>query len=373
MAIEYDVNPKKRAAKGSDGIRLGESLRTGRVSDKDRNFFTEQLALMLSTGTNLHASLLAIQQQASKPALRRLLETLARDVSEGRQFSAALASHPQVFSPTYVNLIAASEEGGFMAEVLDQILEMEEKREKLHDTLVSALSYPAFLLVFALGVVIFVLVFVFPKFSALFESIQDELPATTVFLMGLSDLFRLQWPLLLLGFAVLMLGIRYWARSAGGRVKIDWLKLHAPPLSSVFMRLYLTQSLRVLGLSLSNGVPVIDALHAGRDVVQNRIFRRLFIDVENRINNGEGMAAGFADSRFIPSIVYQMIRTGEETGNLARVMGRVADHYEREVTNRLATLSRLAEPVLLLIMGALVGVIVSSLILPIFKLSRAVG
>ncbi len=373
MAIESgnQVAPAKKP--DPIGEKLNGMLAGGQVTDKDRLFFTEQLALLLSTGTNLHASLQTLKKQVDKPAMRRLIEQLSDDVAEGRQFSTALARYPEVFSQTYVNLIGASEDGGFMHEVLEQILDMERKREKLHDTLVSAMSYPAFLLVFALGVVIFVLVFVFPKFSDLFISIQDELPATTVFLMGASDMFRHQWPALVSGLLLAMLGIRYWARSDAGSQRVDWLLLHVPPFRGIFTRLYLTQSLRVLSLSLGNGVAIIEALHAGRDVVSNRLYHRLFGKVEKGINNGEGIAVGFADSRFIPPIVHQMIQTGEETGSLPKVMGKVADHYERELSNRLETLSRLAEPVLLLIMGVLVGVIVSSLILPIFKLSRAVG
>jgi len=373
MAIESgnSVEAVKKTASLDD--RLSGLLPSGQVTDKDRHFFTEQLALLLSTGTNLHASLQTLQLQVDKPSLRRLIEQLIEDVAEGRQFSSALGRYPKVFSQTYVNLVAASEDGGFMHEVLEQILDMEQKREKLQNTLVSAMSYPAFLLVFALGVVIFVLVFVFPKFSDLFESIQDELPGTTLFLMGLSELFRHQWPLLIGGLVLMILAIRFWARSDSGMERLDWLKLHVPPLRGIFIRLYVTQSLRVLGLSLGNGVPIIDALHAGRDVVRNQLYHRLFVKVEDGINNGEGIAVGFSDSKFIPPIVFQMIRTGEETGNLPKVLNKIADHYERELSNRLETLSRLAEPVLLLVMGVLVGIIVSSLILPIFKLSRAVG
>ncbi len=373
MPIESNTPRETQRERRDLGSALEDLMPSARVTEKDRNFFTEQLALMLSTGTNLHVCLLALQQQADKPCVRRLIGQLGEDVAQGRQFSTALASHPQVFSRTYVNLIAASEEGGFMHEVLEQILEMDEKREKLHSTLVSALSYPAFLSVFALAVVIFVLVFVFPKFSGLFVDIHDQLPVTTRFLMGVSDLFRNQWPFLVSGLLIAIAALRHWARSDSGMEKTDWLQLHAPPLKSVFIRLYLTQSLRVLSLSLRNGVPIIDALHAGRDVVNNRLFHRLFLQVEERVKNGEGVAAGFAESSFIPPIVHQMIKTGEEAGSLPKVLGKIADYYEREVTNRLNTLSRLAEPVLLLVMGVLVGVIVSSLILPIFQLSRAVG
>jgi type II secretory pathway component PulF len=351
-----------------------KALGQGRgISDKDRRFFTEQMALLLSTGTNLHAALVALRQQLSHPPMIALVDDMIQDIGEGRQFSKALAAHPEVFSQTYVNLVAASEDGGYMHQVLEQLLEMEEKREQLRRTLVSALSYPAFLLVFALGVVVFVLVVVFPKFADLFASIRDQLPATTVFLMGVSELFREQWHFVLAGLAALYLAARYWASSSAGRARIDWAQLHMPPLRGIFTRLYLLQSLRVLSLSLGNGVGILDALHASRDVVRNGLYHRFISGVVERVQGGEGIAAGFAGTPFIPPIVQQMIKTGEETGNLPKVMGRLADHYERELSGKLEAVSRLAEPVMLLVMGLVVGLLVSSLILPIFKLSRAVG
>nr|MDJ0807905.1 type II secretion system F family protein [Gammaproteobacteria bacterium] len=344
-----------------------------KISDKDRHFFTEQMALLLETGTNLHVSLQALKGQLSNPAMRELLEQLIEDVGEGKQFSHALAKHPQVFSQTYVNLIAASEDGGFMHEVLEQLLEMEEKRAQLRQTLFSALSYPVFLLLFALGVVLFVLVVVFPKFADMFSMISDQLPATTTFLMAASEFFRKQWVYLLIAMASTVLLFRYWASSQTGRYRLDWCKLNLPVVRNVFIQLYLLQSLRVLSLSLSNGVGILDTLHACRDVVPNQLFQAFIGKVERRVEAGEGIARGFEDADFIPPIVEQMISTGEETGNLPKVMARLSDYYERELSNLLKTLSKLAEPVMLLVMGVVVGLLVSSLILPIFKLSRAVG
>ncbi|MEN8177434.1 MAG: type II secretion system F family protein [Pseudomonadota bacterium] len=372
MAIEIKKQPQATPRAISFG-EVFQGLNKSRIGDKDRRFFTEQMALLLETGANLHASLLALKSQSSNPAMIEMIEQLIEDVGEGKQFSHALAKHPQVFTQTYINLIAASEDGGFMYEVLEQLLEMEEKREQLRETLFSALSYPVFLLLFALAVVIFVLVVVFPKFSEMFTMISDQLPATTVWLMAASDFFRHQWVYLLIGMAGVFLLFRYWAASPAGRYRLDWAKLHLPLLRNIFIQLYLLQALRVLSLSLSNGVGIMDTLHACKDVVPNRLFQDFIGRVEQRVEAGEGIAVGFKEAGFIPPIVEQMISTGEETGNLAKVMARLSDFYERELSNRLKTLSKLAEPVMLLVMGVVVGVLVSSLILPIFKLSRAVG
>lgn len=372
MAIELKT-PSRKSTQTFEPGQVLKGLRRRRIGNKDRHFFTEQMALLLSTGTNLHASLQALKGQMENPAMVALVEELTEEVGEGRQFSQALAKHPEVFSETYINLIAASEDGGFMHEVLEQLLEIEERREKLQRTLFSALSYPVFLLLFALGVVIFVLVVVFPKFADMFSMIQDQLPATTVFLMSASDFFRHQWAYLLVGSVLLFVALRHWVSGPARRDRVDWLKLHTPVVRSIFIQLYLLQSLRVLSLSLGNGVGIMDALQACKEVVHNNLFKRFIGSVEEGVERGDGIAVGFKGVPFIPPTVEQMIQTGEETGNLPKVMSRLADYYERELTGRLQTLSRLAEPVMLLIMGAVVGLLVSSLILPIFKLSRAVG
>ena len=361
-----------KPAASSLNLDLGQWMRRG-IGPRDRRFFTEQMALMLETGTPMLASLQALRQQSDNPAMIELIDQLIDDIGQGVQFSAALARHPQVFSQTYVNLVAASEDGGFLHEVLEQLLMLDEKREALRQTLVSALSYPVFLLVFALAVVVFVLVVVFPKFADLFAQIEDQLPATTQFLMATSQLIQEQWIPLIAGFALAFVAFKLWARTPGGSYRLDWLRLSLPLMRTVYTQMYLVNSLRVLSLSLGNGVGMMDSLHAARYVVDNRLFQDFIGRVEDHVERGEGVTEGFREAPFIPPIVEQMIATGEETGNLPRVLQRLAQHFESELTARLNTLSRLAEPLMLLIMGGVVGLIVSSLILPIFKLTRVVG
>jgi len=238
---------------------------------------------------------------------------------------------------------------------------------------VSALSYPIFLILFSIGVVLFVLVVVFPKFADMFSAIRDQLPFTTLFLMGASDVLRQQWPLLLGGLLAALAVSVYWLRTPSGREVLDQSKMRLFYFRDIFIQIYLVQSLRVIGLSLANGVSVMDALGSCREVVQNRVFRRFIGGIEERVHEGAGFAIAFQQADFIPPAVRQMVTTGEATGNLPRVLSRIADYYERELGKRLATFSRLVEPVMLLVMGGVVGLIVSSLILPIFKLSRAVG
>jgi type II secretory pathway component PulF len=359
---------KRPAAKSLQLPTLG-----GGISNQDRMFFTEQLALLIETGMPVHQALNILRDQVSNAQLADVIADLAEMLTGGKSLSLALEQHPEVFSTTYVNLVAASEGGGFMHQVLTQLLSMEEKREELRSTLISAFTYPAFLVSFSLLVVIFVLVFVFPKFGTLFLAIKDELPATTIILLAASDVLREHWALLLAGLVGSGFFLGRWLTTDVGRNFVDRAKLKIPFLSVIFMQLYLVQSLRVLSLSISNGVSIVDSLSACRDVVDNAVFRRFLRDVETTVVEGGKVGDGFSASPIIPDLAKQMIATAEEAGNLGLVTDRMAQFYQRELNKKLDRLAKIIEPVMLLVMGVVVGVIVSSLILPIFKLSHAVG
>ncbi len=375
MAIQLDTEELEETTGGNEdaGFKLRMPGNGRRASASDRMFFTEQLALLLETGESLFGALTTIVKQTENAEMRSVVETVAQNISEGRSFGSALADHDHIFSSTYVNLISASEAGGFMHEVLEQLLHMDQKREQLRNTLVSAATYPMFLIAFSLAVVVFVLVAVFPKFGDMFESIYDQLPMSTKALMAVSDLLRQYWFVLLGGLGVFVVGLRQWLASDGGVTTVDRMKLRTPGLRDIFTQIYLVQSLQVLSLSLNNGVSVMESLEACRDVVRNSLFRKLIMKVEESVQAGAGVAAGFADSTFLPELAKHMIATGEQTGNLGKVAGRICEYYEVQLAKKLDSLSKLAEPIMLLVMGVVVGVLVSSLILPIFKLSRAVS
>ena len=343
-----------------------------KISLEQRMVFTERLSLLLETGVSLLEALKAMQLQTEEPLLIEIMGSLIEGITEGKSFSVALEKHPEMFSTTYISLVFAAEEGGFLPLVLNQLLRMDEKNSQLRSNIVSALSYPAFLIVFSIAVVVFVLVVIFPKFETLFASIHDQLPITTIFLMALSALVRHYWLFIIIGLSIASwLGVT-WVKSAVGKLAIDRFKMGAPLIKDIYRQIYLSQTLSVLGLSLSNGVPITVALKASQGVVSNLIFVKFLEDIRNHVNEGRGIAIGFNTSPIVPPMVRQMVTTGEQTGNLGMVMSRVADFYERELTKRITLLSKAIEPIMLIVMGVVVGLIVVSLILPIFKLSRAV-
>lgn len=371
MAIE--IESSAQAGSGDIGERLRELLAARRrVGSKDVVFFTERLALLLEAGIPLHSSLETLERQANSGPLRAIIRDLRQGVSGGLSLSQAFGRHPEVFGTTYVHLVAAGEQGGFLPEVLERLKEMDEKRQELRSTLTAALSYPAFLVVFSTAVVTFVLLVVFPKFAELFESIQDQLPISTRFLMWLSESLGSYWHLVLgVAGAVGLLSWR-WAKRPEGAAALDRFLLRLPVVRDIIIQLNVVQFMRVMSLSLANGVGLIDALHASRDIARSPTFRGFIDRLEQRVSEGGRIASGL-DQKLLPPLVPEMISTGEETGTLSMVMGRIADFYEREWRRKLAIVSKIAEPAMLLVMGAVVGVLVSSLILPIFKLSRAVG
>lgn len=343
-----------------------------KVSATDRRFFTEQLALMLETGSNLYQALSVLHEQGEQSPMTGVIGELKTAVANGRPFSSALSDHPKIFSTSYVNLIAASESGGFMHEVLAELLLMEEKADELSSTVRSALAYPILLSVFSLAVIVFVLVVVFPKFSVMFTRIHDQLPMTTIVLLHASDFLRGYWMQTIAGLVATAMLLGRWRNSPKGRMTLDRYKVTLPGIRHIYMQIYLVQSLRVMSLSLANGVNIIDTLRASRDVVENDMVRSFYATVEEQVQQGNGVAIGFENSPLIPPLAQRMIATGEESGNLPKVMSRLADFYERELKKRLLAFSSMAEPIMIMVMGLIVGVIVSSLILPIFKLSRAV-
>jgi type II secretory pathway component PulF len=207
----------------------------------------------------------------------------------------------------------------------------------------------------------------------MFASIADKLPVTTIALMNASHVLIEYWMPISGGVIAGLAALVWWLHTPDGKAALDRVKLKIIGLRDIFIQIYLIQSLRVIGLSLANGVSIPDALASCREVVTNKVFQKFLTGVEEKVNEGSGFAVAFQTADFIPPTVKQMVTTGEETGSLPRVLGRIADYYERELAKKLAAFSRMVEPIMLIVMGGVVGLIVSSLILPIFKLSQAVG
>jgi type II secretory pathway component PulF len=343
-----------------------------RISTRELIFFSSQLSLMIEIGTPLNVGLSSIARQIKNPMFKQVITNVITDVEAGTLLSDALGKYPHIFSDVYVSLVRAGENAGELKEMLDRVVIVQEKQEKFLETIKKAMTYPLILCGVSVTVVIFLLTFVFPRFAVLFEEIKDILPASTKFLLYLSNSIRSSWLLAAIVAGIIVGSIYIFAKSRTGRLLIDKLKMSIPVLANVCIRIYLVQMMRTLGFLMVCNVPLMDALRITRGGINNLIFVRFIDQITNNLEEGRGMSPAFTESAFIPENAKQIVTTGEETQNIPKVMLRLSDYYEGEIDEQMKKFATIIEPALLIVMGVVVGGIVMSLILPIFKLSKMV-
>ena len=377
MAISVSQKTSRVSAKASEAVQKPASGQRGitipglggSIKSREVTFFTSQISLMLEIGTSLNNALAALRDQTKNPAFKKVVQAMLNDIEEGRQLSDAMMRHPRIFNNVFTSMIKAGETGGFLKEILDRIVEMQEKRQALITQVRSAMTYPVVLCVVGILVVVFVLVGILPRFTSFFAGKEDILPATTRLLMAMSASLRGYWWAYLLGCAGLMIGFKIWKETEQGRTLIDFFCLKAPVLSRLFNKIYTCQMLRTLGHLMESKVNLLEALAVTRAAIGNRYFRRFVDEITQHVEQGGKFSQPFATYPYTMDTVKQMVATADETGNLPPVMLRLAEFYDTEVEQELKTLSSIIEPIGLIVMGAVVGLIVSSVILPMFKLA----
>ena len=343
------------------------------VSGKDLIYFTSQLSLMLEVGTSLTDAARVLETQTPNPSLQAVLRTMCKDMEEGQSFSFALSRHPRVFDGVFVSMVRAGETGGYLRDALERIAEMREKREALLAHVRSTLAYPLVLGGMSILVVIFVLTGVLPKFMPLFEGKEHILPVSTRLLLAASRSLKAFWWAYLLGAGGLAIGLRGFCLSPPGRALRDRLALSLPVVGPLTNKILTAQLLRTLGHLLESHVALTDALTVTRMTMQNRYYRGLIDQVEEIVRGGGRLAQAFMSFAYMPPSIRQMIATGEDAGNLYPVMLRLARHYDGEIEQELKKAASLIEPAALIILGSIVGTIVASVILPMFKLAHTIN
>ena len=342
-----------------------------RIKPEELVFFFSQLSLMLEIQMSLRNALENIGNQANNLALKTAVQAVIKEIEEGRQLSEALGHHPDLFKPLYVSMIRAGETGGYLKEILDRIVEIEEKRLALTMEIKTALTYPLFLCVLSVMVVGFIMVAVLPKFVVLFEGKAHILPWTTRFLIAASQSLReYGWVYLIAGIGLAVL-LPYVKNSEPGQAVVDRLMVSGPWIAGIANKIYTCELMRTLGSLMASRVPLLEALEVTRTTTGNRHFRKFIEHIALHVQQGGKFSQPLADFPYILPSVKQMVATGEETGNLPKVLLRLAKHYDGEVDRNLKAIAAKIEPMALLVIGGIVGVIVTSVILPIFKLSQA--
>lgn len=344
-----------------------------RVKKTDIMFVTTQLAVMVDTGISLAKALDAILEQEQNETMKRILLDLKSSVEAGEDFSSALERHPRYFDHTYVAMVRASEATGTLGEMLDRIAGYLRKQLDLKNRVRAALAYPMIMMVIATAVTFFLLTFIVPKFLPMFEQQGKSLPKLTVVLMVASTLLRGYWYAWIVGGVALTLGFIYGKRTEPGRIAWDWVRINAPVAGPLLRKVTLSRSIHTLGTMVSSGVSVLEAIQLSSDVSNNFFFQRDWDKALEKVTSGSHIHDALSTCPLFPATLVQMIRAGEESGRLDQVLMRVSSFYDDEVDASVKTTTSMLEPLMISVMGVVVGSIGLGLLLPIFSLSRGSG
>lgn len=362
-------------ASGMDSAKLLtrlKELNAGKPKAKHVLDFTTQLAVMMRAGINLRSALDGIAEQTTHPNFRKVLFALKTDVESGKQFSQALQRHPKLFSPLYINMVRASEMSGSFAEMLDRIAAYITQEIDTRKMVIGAAIYPGVIGTMAVAVTVFLLTFVLPKFKAVFAGKEDVLPWATNFLLGLSDFMVAYWPMLIGGIIGIGGGLYAFGRTTVGSYWFDKTKLSIPIVKTMFRSLYISRSLQTMGQLVNAGVPMLDTLAITGDISGNYFYRKLWRDVYANVKQGKKIAAPLHNRKELPQAVVQMLSAGEESGKLGEVLDEISVYFGKQLKDQIKAVTGLIEPIMIILMGSVVGFIAMAIILPIFKMSQIV-
>jgi len=365
----------RESASSTRGSASGKTVRWPlfkRIKLAELSVATRQLAILLGAGITLVASLEAMLLQVSNPAFKRVLAQIKESVNEGNSLAHALSNHPRVFSNVYINMVRAGEASGSLELVLHRLADLSEQEQALKGRLKAAMAYPILMSCVGVVVVFFLVAFVVPNVTRIFNEMHQALPLPTVLLIGTSNFLMKFWWLVLAmatGFMVLLWRLK---NTKKGRYSWDRLKLGIPLLGAFNIKTAVARFSRTLGSLLQNGVPLMTALNIVKNVVGNTLFAEVIDDAMAAVEKGNALANAITGNRCFPPIAVQMISAGEQSGHLEEMLDKIADMYEREVESQVMTMTSMLEPVMILFMGVTVGFIVISMLLPIFDLNQMI-
>ncbi|MFG0284602.1 MAG: type II secretion system F family protein [Phycisphaerales bacterium JB039] len=333
----------------------------------------KQLSLLIGSGTTVVDALIAVERQAKDPAWQRVIARIRARVEEGAALSEAMRAAPEHFDPICASLVAAGEAGASLEDMLTRLAQTLEREAQLRSALTGAMVYPLVLMTASGGALITLVLVVLPRFAQLFNTLQAPLPMTTRILMSFSDFLRSWWWAALLCAAAGAAAAVAWARSEGGRSALHGMIVRAPQLGQIARSFATARITRLLGILLSSHVPLVESLRLVRESTWNCRYASLLEQAEQRVTRGEPISDTFDDPRLIEPAVAEVIRTGEQSGQLAAVLTNIAAFKDHENETIVRSLTSLLEPVILLFMGALVALVAISMFLPLFDLASSTG
>jgi len=345
----------------------------GRVKHKQLTQFTQQLSVLMDAGLPIVRSLKILGNQQKPGLLKNIVIEVSEDVETGSSFSEALAKHPKTFDKLYVNMVKAGEAGGVLDVILQRLASFMERMEALKRKIIGASIYPAVVITIAVAVVLAIMTFIVPKFQEVFKQVKVPMPGLTLMLMGISDIIKQYWWAIVAAPFVFLFIVKAWGKTKGGRLTIDRIKLNAPLVGPIFKKSVISRFCRTLGTLLQSGVPILEALAIVKNATGNEVVSNAIATVHDSIREGESIAEPLAACGVFDDIVINMIDVGEETGELDKMLLKIADNYDAEVDAAVSALMSVMEPILIVGLGFTVGFIVVALFLPLISLLEGIG
>jgi len=365
----------KRASAPKAARRKGRTFTFGRVSNKQLTQFTRQMSTLQDAGLPILRSLRILEGQTKPGVLKNALQDIIEDVEAGSTLSEAMEKHPKAFDRLYVHTVRAGEAGGVLDQILSKLADFKEKAMALRRRVVGAIVYPAMVISLAGIILIFIMLFIVPKFKDIFNKfdIKGGLPAPTQLLINLSEFIGQHWYLIPLVPIALYVVLKLVRATPRGRTALDWLKMKTPIVGSIVNRQAIASFSRTLGTLIASGVPILEALNITRETIGNAVVANALASVHDSIREGESIAGPLRESGVVDPIVVNMVDVGEETGELDKMLVKVADTYDDEVDHLVGSLVSALEPVMIIFLGGSIGFIVIALFLPLVDLIQKVG
>ncbi len=369
----------KKHAKTTTAKSKGKAVKAGAnatVKAKSLMIFTRQLATLIDSGLPLLRGLTVLGRQEPNPIMKSTITTIADNVQTGSTFSETLSQYPKIFNKLYINMVKAGELGGVLEIVLNRLAEYQEKAQKLKNKIVAAMVYPIIVMFIALAIMVFLMLVIVPRFEKIFQDMlgdANKLPGLTKMVIGFSRWMGDNVLYLGAGAVLIFIGWKVFASTTGGRRTIDKIKLKLPLFGDVQRKTAISRFTRTLGTLVTSGVPILQALNITRETAGNTIVSDAITKVHDAVKEGESMVGPLESSNVFPPMVISMVDVGEETGQLPEMLLKIADVYEDEVDNSVSALTSMLEPLMIVILALVVGVIVMALFLPLIEVIKGLS
>jgi type IV pilus assembly protein PilC len=340
-----------------------------KIKPKSLQIFSRQFATMIEAGLNVVASLVILEEQTEDKYLKQIVKDLRSDVEGGLLLSEAMARHPKVFDRLYISMVEAGEAAGILDQVLDRVAFQIEKATQIKRRVKGAMIYPTMVLIFATLVLIGMLMFLVPVFVKIFKQLGGQLPQLTQYVVQASDVIRGDWYILFPLLGAIAWGVRRYKRTEAGRQLWDRIKLRLPmKIGDVVLKVTMARFSRTLSTLVAAGVDIIKSLEITGQTAGNWVIENALADVRAKVHQGVPIAQPLIENDIFPPMVSQMVKIGEETGELEKMLGKIADFYEDEVDAAIQSLTSIVEPIMMILVGMMVGVIIIAMYLPMFKM-----